>query len=310
MNWCGKTAIITGGAGFIGSQLTKRLVQLGATAIVIDNFHMGRKENLQNVGCEMIDLNVTLINKIKLGNVDPDFIFHLGAPSSDVLFRENPICCLTDTINGYIEVLKFTKKHQVRKLIYATSSSVYGKTPPPQSEDDPTQPTNLYGVAKLACENIAKLTPEVNSVGLRIFAGYGPGEEHKGKIASIITLFLYQILKGERPVMFGDGSQGRDFVYVDDIIRALISSAEKDVDGIINLGTGQSYSFIDVLNLLMKHLGKRITPIFSQKPEGYFDQTKAEISKMKRCLGITPLPLEKGIERYIEHIKNNSPHLF
>jgi len=310
MDWRGKTAIVTGGAGFIGSRLTKRLVKLGARVIVIDNFYTGKEENLQNVGCEIIKSNVTLINSIKLDNIEPHFIFHLGSPSSDVLFRENPIQCLSDTINGFIEVLKFAKKHQVEKLIYATSSSVYGKTPSPQSEDDLTQPTNFYGVAKLACENIAKLTPEVNSVGLRIFAGYGPGEEHKGEIASVITLFLYQILKGERPVIFGDGSQGRDFIYIDDIIRALIISTEKGIEGIINLGTGQSYSFIGALNLLMEHLGKRITPIFVQKPEGYFDLTKAEISKMKRCLGITPLPLEEGVERYIQHIKNNSPDLF
>jgi len=300
MNWHRKTVIVTGGAGFIGSQLVKRITRYGATVFVIDNFSTGRKDNLRGIGCKIVESNVRLINDLKL--CDIDLIFHLGAPSSDVLFRENPTQCLLDTINGFAKVLKFAREHQVKKLIYSSSSSVYGRTPPPQSETSPTLATNLYGAAKLICENVANCISEVKSIGLRIFAGYGPGEKHKGKIASVITLFLNQILNGEKPIVYGNGRQRRDFVYIDDIVDALIESAKTNIEGVVNIGTGRSYSFIEVLNLLMELLEKRASPTFVRKPKGYFDHTQAEISKMTECLGIHPMDLQTGIEHYLAEI--------
>lgn len=307
MNWHGETVVVTGGAGFIGSKLVKRLTKYGANVVVIDNFSTGKKHKLRDVQCRIVESNVVSVNHLKSNKIpSPDFIFHLGAPSSDVLFRENPTKCLLEAINGFTEVLEFAKKHQAKKLIYTSSSSVYGKTPTPQSENSPTQPTNLYGAAKLVCENIAQHTPDVKSVGLRIFAGYGPGEEHKGKIASIVTLFLYNILSRKKPIVYGDGSQKRDFVYIDDIVDALIISGETNVEGIINVGTGQSYSFMELLNVLMERLGNRLTPIFVPKPEGYFDRTQAEVSKMKNCLEIKPITLKDGLEQYIQLVQNKT----
>jgi UDP-glucose 4-epimerase len=180
---------VTGGAGFIGSAVAKRLADESAKIVVLDDFSVGRKENI-TFQCDIFIGNIaddSWLGKIR----DVDYILHFGAPSSVVLFNKSPSKCLKDTIVGTANVFEYAKRFGVRKIVYPSSSSVYGNTPLPQSETTPTLPTNLYGVAKLTCEHVARLYLDaVPSVGLRIFAGYGPGEAHKGEIASVITLFI------------------------------------------------------------------------------------------------------------------------
>src|SRR6185437_5255742 len=178
--------------------------------------------------------------------------------------------------------------------------SVYGTTPPPQSEDIVPKPVNLYAIAKLACEQIARFYSDINSVGLRIFAGYGPGEEHKGDIASPVTLFLKSILENKQPIVYGDGNQTRDFVYISDVVDAIIKSAERETPPVINVGTGKSYSFNAVIKLINDIIGKEIQPQYINKPTKYLESTLADTSLLKNVLGITPLTLEEGLERYVE----------
>ena len=161
---------------------------------------------------------------------------------------------------------------------------------------------NLYGIAKLTCEKIAEYyIDKVRSVGLRIFAGYGPGEEHKGRIASPITIFLNSIINDESPIVYGNGTQRRDFVYIDDIVEALIRSAEKkNVPPIINVGSGRSYTFNEVINLINKLLGKNIKPRYVPKPSKYLEATQADISLLKHSLGLEPIGLEEGLRRYLK----------
>jgi len=311
MKWSNKRVLVTGGAGFIGSELVKALIKRNADIVIVDNFSTGCKEALNNIGCTVIDCNVQDLECIeRLKQLEPfDIVFHLAAPSSDVLFREKPVECIQATIIGFINILSLAKSWEVKKFVYASSSSVYGKTPPPQSERSPTQPTNLYGVSKLICEKIVK-KENINSIGLRIFAGYGPGEIRKGRIASVVTLFLKSLLQGKPPIIYGDGSQRRDFIYIEDIINAFIKAVERDVKGIVNVGTGRSYSFIELLNLLKDKLSlpRNINPIFVPKPPGYFNHTKADITLMLRELEITPMDLDKGIDKYLEHL-NYSKYL-
>ncbi|MGB9830976.1 MAG: NAD-dependent epimerase/dehydratase family protein [Fervidicoccus fontis] len=218
------------------------------------------------------------------------------------MFNENPKACVHTTVCGFINVLEWAKRTGVKKVIYPSSGSVYGNTSLPQREDMQPHPTNLYGISKLFCEFIAeKYSKDIPSVGLRIFAGYGPGEEHKGRIASVVTLFLNSLLKNERPVIFGDGSQKRDFVYIDNIVEATLRSAEDHVRGIINVGNGRSYSFNEVLSMLNNMLNKRIEPLYVDKPTNYLENTLADITKMKTTLGIEPLSLEEGLRRYLSY---------
>jgi UDP-glucose 4-epimerase len=314
MKWTNKRVLITGGAGFIGSSLAKRLLKENAHVVVLDNFSVGRKENIPS-GCEIVIGDISdekILNKVK----DIDYVFHFGAPSSSVLFNENPNvrefsrllavaptnACVRATVSGFVNVLEWAKRMDVKKVIYPSSGTVYGNTSLPQREDMLPRPVSLYAISKLFCEHIAEIY-DVPSVGLRIFTGYGSGEKHKGKFASVITLFLNSLLRNERPVVFGDGSQKRDFVYIDDIVEATLRSAEDQVRGIINVGSGRSYSFNEVLDMLNSMLGKKIEPIYVNKFANYRERTLADITKMKAILGIEPISLEEGLKRYLEVIE-------
>jgi len=266
---------------------------------MLDDFSSGREQNI-SFQREIIKGNVSdarLLYEIH----DVDFILHFGTPSSVALFNKNPNKCITDTIIGFRNVLEYAKYSEVRKVVFPSSSSVYGNTHLPQSENTPPTPINLYGVTKLTCEHIARLySDSVPCVGLRIFAGYGPGEDHKGEIASVVTLFLNAIAKNLRPIVFGDGTQSRDFVYIDDIVEAIIRSIENNFVGILNVGSGESHTFNELIELINDLLGKNVRPYYVKKPFHYFEHTLADITYMKNILGISPISLESGLKKYAE----------
>jgi UDP-glucose 4-epimerase len=295
-----RKVLVTGAAGFIGSHLVNRLLREGAYIVAFDNLSYGKKENISKLVNEMIigDVaNIEDLDKVK----DVDYVFHFGSPSSVILFNRDPTGCFHSTVCGFLNVLEWAKKKNIEKLIYASSASVYGNTPLPQSEDMRPKPVNLYGVAKLACETLARnYFNEVPSVGLRIFAGYGPGEEHKGDFASVITLFLRSILSNQPPIVYGDGMQKRDFVYIDDIVDSIIASAKQKVKNtIINVGSGKSYSFNEVLGILSKLLNRNVKPIYINKPTNYLNNTLADITKLRKLLKVNPISLEEGIKKYL-----------
>jgi nucleoside-diphosphate-sugar epimerase len=293
-----KKFLITGGAGFIGSAIARRLYHENSRIVILDDLSSGRSENVPPQ-CEVIKENVADANSFHRIH-DVDYVLHFGAPSSVVLFNRNAEKCITDTIIGIRNIFEYSKKTGVKKVVFPSSSSVYGNTPLPQSETTPTTPTNLYGIAKLACENVARLYADaVPSVGLRIFAGYGPGETHKGEIASVITLFIESIVADSSPVIFGDGTQSRDFVYIDNIVEAVVKSFENSFTGIVNVGSGEAHTFDEVVGLLNHFLGKKILPRFVEKPNRYFEHTLADITKMKSVLELSPIGFEDGLRKYL-----------
>ena len=310
MKWHNKRVLVTGAAGFLGHHLIKALNELGVEIVALDNFSTGIRENLTFFNGIVIRADVAETDAIALCRLiqqDIDFIYHLGSPCSVILFNKNPTWAFNNTVGGFINIMEFAVKKQVKKVVYASSGSVYGRCGLPQSEGDTPKPVNLYGIAKLTCEKIASFyDDEVRSVGLRIFAGYGPGEEHKGNMASPVTIFLRSILNSQPPIVYGDGTQSRDFVYVDDVITALVRSAEKSVPAIINVGSGRSYTFNYVIELMNEMLGKNVKPRYIPKPVKYLERTQADIRLMKKYLGINPIPLEKGLEKYIEYVIQHS----
>ncbi|RLE38035.1 hypothetical protein DRJ17_05150 [Candidatus Woesearchaeota archaeon] len=305
-----KRVLVTGGAGFIGSHIIRKLIKYNCDIIVADNFSTGVKENLKNL--EVNILNIAVDSKdfikriIEYTKGDIDFIFHFGSPSSVILFNEAPEEKFRETVSGFINIMELSREINVQKVIYASSGSVYGKSPPPNSEFDIPRPVNLYGIAKLTCEIIANYyRDEVKSVGLRIFAGYGPGEDHKGRIASPVTLFLKSILSDKRPIVYGDGTQSRDFVYIDDIVEAIIRSAVRETPPIINVGSGRSYTFNEVIKIINDMLGKNIKPLYVPKPPKYLEKTQADITLMKQILEIEPIDLREGLARYLKVLNLN-----
>ena len=305
MKWNDKKVLITGAAGFIGINLLKRFVHLNAKVVAMDNFSTGKPiETLSKMPIDVINADVSYRKVFENLPRDIDYIFHFGAPSSIMLFNKNPVFALSSSICGLNNAFEFAKSVGAEKVVYPSSGSVYGTAPAPQSENGLTNPTNLYGITKLTCEKIAMWNfDSVPSVGLRIFAGFGPGEEHKGDYASVVTIFLNCIQKNERPVIFGDGTQNRDFVYIDDVVDAIVSSAERPISNtVVNVGTGRNLKFNDVVQIINRLLGKRIAPIYVPKPEKYFDYTLAETSIMREQLGVIARSPEEGIKEYLSQL--------
>jgi len=297
-----KSILLTGGFGFIGKQLTNELVKKKCKVTIFDKLRYvpNQLKDLKEIKVITGDCKDKNLEKKIKG--DFDYIFHFGAPSSIIQFKNREYDRLGDTILGFLNIIKLAEKLSIDKLVYPSSGSVYGHSMPPQKEKNELLTTNLYGVGKIACENIASVYNKVNSVGLRIFAGYGPGEEHKKNYASLIALFLKSISKNKSPLVFGNGKQSRDFVYIDDIVKCIICAAEIKTPRILNVGSGKSHTFIEVIEKINKQLKTDIKPNFVEKPVNYLENTQASIAQMKKYLKIKPIDLDEGLRRYLKEI--------
>ena len=292
--------LVTGGAGFIGSNLVEELVRRGKNVTVIDNFSTGSMENLKSVRGKVKVIRASCSKLPKLRLPRTELVFHVGIPSSSPMYRENPLL-VGEAINDFINVLEFAKKNH-SKIVYASTSSMYCRCPPPHREDMVSEPFDYYTEARIAMERLARVYHElydISSVGLRFFSVYGPHEESKGRYANVITQML---LSEKEFTIYGDGSQTRDFVYVDDVVRAIILAAEKGEGHLIlNVGTGRETSFSEVASLIQK-----IKPLeikYAPNPiKNYVERTKADISLTRRKLNWTPVvKLEEGIKKTAEY---------
>ncbi len=289
--------LVTGAAGFIGQNLVKRLLREEDVEIVaLDNFSLGKEETLRGLPVKVVKINVKEAH-LYLCNEGFDYIFHFAAPSSVIQYNKHPVGCILDTVLGFNSILTVAEECGA-KLIYPSSGNVYGDSKSPQHEFIKPKPNNLYAAGKLITEELAKHT-SVESVGLRIFAGYGPGEEHKGGIASVVTLFLNDILKEKPVTVYGDGTQSRDFIFIDDIIDGIMATAFRRTPQIVNLGSGESHTFNELVTLIgsVYHLDTQIK--YVDKPLLYVDCTCADTSVMSQALGIMPRGLEQGLRDYL-----------
>jgi len=294
--------LVTGGAGFIGSNLVEALID-EHDVTVLDNFHTGSVDNLAKVKDE-VNIIERSCNDVLSLDISPDVIFHLGIPSSSPMYKDNPF--LTgDAINGMVSIMELAKRSESKKVVFAASSSVYNGLPTPHCEDMEVLVTDYYTEARLAIERIAQLYKTLYGIdyaGLRFFSVYGPHEDAKGSFANMVTQFLWEMKKGNAPVIFGDGGQTRDFIFVEDVVKALIIGSKKGT-GIFNVGTGVSHSFNDVVEILNDKLGLEIDPIYVKNPIGnYVAHTQADISKMN-TLGFNSIySLEEGILKLLRMV--------
>lgn len=299
MNWDNKSVLVTGAAGFIGSALSKRLVSMGATVVCVDDLSFGKADKMPAMTEKtIVDVSTHAFFKT-FKEREIDYIFHFGAPCTIRMFNDNPKSAVQNTVFGFENVLRVAESTGAR-LVYPSSGNVYGEAKT-NSESIRPQPTNLYAVSKLICELMANRSPEVRSVGLRIFAGYGPGEEHKGEYGSVVSIFLDAMLKGKSPIIWGDGSQTRDFIYIDDVVDGIVAAAkEKMFFRVINVGTGKSTSFNSLVGAINDALQTNIKPKYVDRPKSYVKETKADVDIMRKHLRIKPRPLFRGLSEYIE----------
>jgi len=287
--------LVTGSNGFLGRNLIMTLINSGMEVLGVD-YSYEASRNLE------IRADVTTSKFLDLvSDYRFDIIIHLASPCSVIQFNRDPEGSILSTLRGFYNIIKVSKMTGAR-VIYPSSGTVYNYEGHKQRESDIPNPPNLYGITKVWAETLMR-SSGIESTGLRIFAGYGPHEERKGDLASVVTLFLNDLLENKAPTIWGNGNQKRDFVYVNDIIKAFMTLIKKDywTYPIINIGSGTSTSFSDLVEILSKSLGKNITPLYVPRPSNYIEATEADISIMRNHLEIDPIPLGEGVKKLTEY---------
>lgn len=301
-----KKYLVTGGAGFIGSNLTERLVKEGHKVIVVDNLSTGSLKNLEAVKKKIKFIKSPVAKILKNKAIkDLDGIYHFGIPSSTPLYRNNPHL-VGEAINDFIDMLELAKREKC-KIVYASSSSVYNGNPTPFKEDMPVLVKDFYTEARYSMERLADLFYDwhkVKSIGIRFFSVYGPHEEAKKKFANLVTQFLWDAKKGKKPIIYGDGNQTRDFTHVQDIIEGCVLGMKSDIDhNVFNIGAGNMFTLNEMVAVLGKILDKEVECEYVANPlRGYVYETLADTSKAEKMLGFKPkYTLEQGIAEIIEY---------
>jgi len=294
---------VTGGAGFIGSHLTKILVDQGHKVTVIDNLHTGKKENLESIKEKISFVKGDVLDNKLLNEIimDVDGVFHQAALASVQDSFSRPDEYNEVNVSGTENILKLAKKNDF-KIVYASSSSVYGNPESiPIKESDNTNPINPYAETKLRKEELAIKYSKmgVKVIGLRYFNVFGKGQSKE--YAGVLKLFLEKIRDGLAPKINGDGTQFRDFVYVEDVARANIMSMESDIDHeFFNVGTNTSITILDLAKTIIKYSNLDIEPIFGPALKGDVMKTIADISLIKEKIGWEPkIMLEDWIKEIV-----------
>jgi UDP-glucose 4-epimerase len=300
----GKRVLVTGGAGFIGSNLANALA-VDNDVVVVDDGYLGTPDNLDDA----VEYHETSVLAEDLPT-NVDVLFHLAALSSYAMHEDDPATGARVNVEGFVNTVEQAREDGCETVVYASTSSIYGSRTEPSPEDMPVAVNTGYEASKLARERYAEYFSnhyDVTMAGMRFFSvyqGYGGAEAHKGEYANVIAQFADDIASGEAPVLYGDGTQTRDFTHVDDIVRGLERAAENELDGIYNLGTGEAYSFNTVVELLNEELGADVDPEYVENPipdSVYVHDTCADPSKMREATGWEPeIEFREGIRRVCE----------
>ncbi len=294
--------LVTGGAGFVGSNVVNVLEDKGAEVIVLDDFSHANYKNLLDSKAEIVCTDI-LNEKVfdKLPKIDG--VIHEAAVTDTTLDDDTKMMAVN--FNGFKNVLNFCLKKNIR-LVYASSAGVYGSGPSPMKEDQKKIPHNIYAYSKYMCDCLVQKSMNKRGspliVGLRYFNVYGPAEYHKGTSASMIYQLYLQMKDGKNPRVFKWGEQKRDFVYVKDVARITVEALQLKQSTILNLGTGKARSFNDIISALNKVLGSDLKPDYFDNPyEGkYQDYTEADITQLTERFGSgAQYSLEEGVSDYI-----------
>lgn len=297
--------LVTGALGFIGSNIAERLVSEGHEVTALDNLHTGNEVNIAKIKEKVRVVKMNSGDVAKIGERF-DAIVHQGVYSSSPMYRKSPER-VSEAIGEWISILEYARKTSC-KLVFASSSSLYNGNTPPFREDMEIKVTDLYTEARYSMERLAQLYADFYSfdvIGLRYFSVYGPHEKSKGEYANLITQFLWNMKAGKRPIVYGDGKQSRDFVYVDDVVRATMLAMDRSGHDIFNVGTGKSTELNEVISKLNSKLGANLAPSYEEnRIMNYLPHTLADTTKARAKLGFTAkVGIDEGIERLIKEYK-------
>lgn len=309
----GRTCLVTGGAGFIGSHIVTRLVQLGAQVRVLDNLSTGFRSNLDHVAesIDWIEGDAADPRVVASCVTDCDTIFHLAAMASVPRSVAEPARCHAWTATSTVQLLAAAREHHVRRLVLASTSAAYGNsTALAKRETDPLRPLSPYAAAKLASEQYCQAfwqSSGVETVILRYFNVFGPRQDPNSEYSAVIPRFVSMILAGQRPIIYGDGHQSRDFVYVDNVVDANLLAATEAaaVGGVFNVGCGSSSTLLELLETLRVALGEEIEPIHEAPRPGDVRDSMADITLARRQLGFAPrIGVAEGLRESIDYYRH------
>ncbi len=300
--------LVTGGAGFIGSNIVKKLLEDKKSVRAVDNFATGRKENIQeflkNPNFEFMEGDITDLAFAKKAVEGVDVVLHEAAVPSVPRSIEDPIKSNDANVTGTLNMLVASRDAKVKKFVYASSSSIYGDNPElPKKEDFPVRPISPYSLTKYAGERYAQIFYQIYglpTICLRYFNVFGPKQDPNSQYSAVIPKFINAFLKNGKLVINGDGSQSRDFTFVENVVHAYLLAAhsEKGIGQVMNIACGDETSLNDLVNILKEISDKDITPEHVAARLGDVPHSRADVSKAKELLGYEPVvDIKEGLRR-------------
>jgi len=304
--------LVTGGAGFIGSHLVRALLERGDQVVVLDNFSSGRRSNLDELAgeIELVEGDLRSYERVHAAMDGVELVFHEGALPSVPRSVQDPLTTNEVNVSGTLNVLLAARDEAVRRVVFASSSSVYGDADGfPRDEAQRPQPLSPYGVAKLAAESYCRAFWQVyglETVSLRYFNVFGPRQDPHSQYAAVVPRFIARSLEGKPSVIYGDGNQSRDFTYVGNVVAGnlLAASAPKVAGEVLNVATGGSLTVNELSAAIQQTLGVEIESVYEPARVGEIEHSAADISRATRLLGYEPVQsVEEGIATTIDSLR-------
>jgi len=306
--------LVTGGAGFIGSHIVEALLKRGDQVRVLDNFSTGNPNNLKAVreDIEVIEGDLRNSSDVRDAVKGVDTIFHQAAFVSVPQSVKDPATCFETNVNGTIQLFKLAEEAGVNRIVIASSAAVYGENPAlPLNENATTDPLSPYAASKQVGEIYTKIYTgllNINVVALRYFNVYGPRQNPNSDYAAVVPIFIKKMLNEEDPVIYGDGLQSRDFVYIDDVVRANLLAAESSQapGQIINICSGIEINLLQLVSSLSGIFNREVQPIYEKERPGDIYRSSGDPTLAGNVLNFKPeVNLETGVKKTVSWMKKN-----
>ncbi|PYV27224.1 MAG: LPS biosynthesis protein WbpP [Acidobacteria bacterium] len=308
--------LVTGGAGFIGSHIVEKLVEMRQEVRVVDDLSTGKLENLEAVRDRVTwcEADIRDLEKMRACASGVDYVIHLAALSSVTRSVEDPVASNHVNIGGTVNVLMAAREARAKRLVFAASAAIYGDSPVlPRVESQEPRPLSPYALTKLTGEYYCRIFTQLfnlEAVALRFFNIFGPRQDPHSPYTGVLSKFIMAYLGGTAPTIFGDGEQSRDFTHVANVVDAVLRACQAPgVAGqVINVGVGESSTLNQTVALLNKIFGRALTPHYAPPRAGDVRHSRADISLARRLLGYEPVvPFEPGLRQTVEWYRSLVP---